>query len=135
MNSNKFISKSKQIWVKNISDRDVSLTDLNLTIKSNKSINLLDSKRYHLTEEQINNSLKSGSLYKKSSKIKLLANPPNINKSLMQIMPKTSIPTRARSGIPIIAPNYTELEISDDAFAEELAETAEQDRQPRHSRS
>lgn len=125
----------KSFWITNVSKRDVSLADLNVTIRSFTSVNLLDSKHYQLTESQIQNSLNGGSLAKKSDKIKLRLAPPPSNKATSILKQETALPSRARSGIPTIVPQYDELDVSDDAIAEELAETAEQDRQPRHSRN
>lgn len=127
--------KTKSFWVTNVSKRDVSLADLNVTIRSFTSVNLLDGKRYQLSEQQIEASLKNGSLFKKRDKIKLRVSAPPSNKAVSILTQETALPSRARSGIPLIVPNYEELDISDDKFAEELADTAEQDRQPRHARN
>ena len=60
----------EQFWVMNISNRNVSLSDLGLTIPAFKTVNLLDSKHYSLDKETLEASAESGSLYKKKSKIK-----------------------------------------------------------------
>lgn len=60
----------KQFWVFNISNSDVSLGDLNITIRSKTSVNLL--KNSQITYEQALKSAESGSLFKKRNKIHLI---------------------------------------------------------------
>ena len=59
----------QNFWITNISNRNVSLSDLNLTIKAYSSINLMDSKHYNYSIEQINKSVLNGSIYNKRNKI------------------------------------------------------------------
>lgn len=62
----------REFWITNISrTRDVSLGDLRLTIRRGESRNLLDSKHYHYTEEQVEKSAFSGSIYAKRNIIKV----------------------------------------------------------------
>ena len=124
----------KEFWIVNVSKMDVSLADLNVTVRSYTSVNLLDSAHYQLSEEQIQFSLEKGSLHKKRDKIKVRLHAPIPEKPRL-IEKAENFQRPLRSGIKTTAPKYEELDISDEKFAEELAETAEQDRSPRHSRN
>jgi len=128
-------SKNKELWITNLSKVDVSLADLNVTIRSFASVNLLDSRHYSITETQANASIKSGSIYKKRDKIRVRVAAPPPAPAITILQQETSLPSRARSGIPKLVPLYEEYNVSDEQYAEELAETAEQDRKPRHSRN
>lgn len=124
-------SKDKTFWVTNISDRNVSLSDLNLTIRANSSVNLLDKKHYSLTEEQLNKSLESGSIFTKKDKIKKRIVPPVIEQEKRMTMDYNSaLPSKTYSIYEIKQEKYEELEISDDEFAEQNIELSELDRQP-----
>ena len=59
--------KAKEFWITNISNKAISLADLGIHIYPFRSVNLLDSNHYrHITEKQLINSAKSGSLFVKS---------------------------------------------------------------------
>lgn len=121
-------SKQKPFfWVTNISNRNVSLADLNLTIKAFSSINLLDSKHYNYTQEQLNLSVASGSIYLKRDKIKKREIPPTVIKMNVPVLAETYIPSRERSIYSIKEEYYEELDMSDEAFAEENADMVELD--------
>lgn len=72
---------SKSLYIKNISKQDIHLSDLGIIIKSFKTINLYNIHRFHFTEEQINNSIKSGSIFKRKNKIIFIENLESITKS------------------------------------------------------
>jgi hypothetical protein len=123
--------KHKQdFWVTNISDRNVSLADLNLTIKAYTSVNLLDSKHYYYTLEQVIKSVQIGSISKKQDKIVVRKNAPEIVKNSIQFDMNSVIPSRERSVLNIKEERYEELNISDEQFAEESAEIADLDTKP-----
>lgn len=106
----------------NISNRDVSLSDLNLTIRAKRTINLLDSKHYSFTFEQLQKSLESGSLFKKRHILKFLNKKIEIPKLLSE---KKDIifPTKHRSTVVVNYYEYKEEENNDDLkIAEEIAE-------------
>jgi hypothetical protein len=64
--------KKYEFWITNISqDRDVSLADLRLTIRKGENRNLLDSRHYDYTVEQLEKSAESGSIKAKSHYIKV----------------------------------------------------------------
>lgn len=122
----------KEFWITNITKRDVSLGDLNLTIRAYTSINLLD-KHYHFTMEQIEKSLKEGgSLYAKQKMVYVRKIAPisrKMNRPILIDLYKSG-PQRTKSIYEVKYEKYEELEISDEQFAEENADTAERDRAP-----
>lgn len=112
-------------WVSNISNRNVSLSDLNLTIKAYCSVNLLDSRHYNFTLEQLINSASKGSIFKKRNIIFVRKVPPYVQKNSIQIDPNAIIPDRNRSLYKHKEEKYEELSITDEQFAEEDANLSE----------
>lgn len=110
--------EQQTFWVTNISNRNVSLTDLNLTIKAFSSVNLLDGKHYYYTLEQLEKSKLNGSIFNKRNKIKVREVAPEIIKMNIPFDSETFIPSRQHSVLEIKHINYEELDISDDSFAE-----------------
>lgn len=128
---NRFFGKKTPdtFWVTNISKRNVSLTDLNYDIPALSSVNLLDSRHHYFTRAQLEASATSGSLFKKSDKIKIRKVPPQ--KARPVLVPfdrETVMEDRSRSAVKVEHIQYDELKISDDEFAKENADLAEQDR-------
>jgi hypothetical protein len=124
-------------WVTNISNMNVSLADLNLTVKAYSSVNLLDKKHYYYTQEQLTKSVESGSIHKKRDKIIVRKVAPEILKANVPLTRETFIPTRERSLLAIKEENYEELTLSeedqkksDEMFAKENADTADADTKP-----
>jgi len=64
-------NKITEFWITNITKLDVMLGDLRLSVPNRTHMNLLDSKHFHYSLAQLQESEKSGSLYKKSDKIKV----------------------------------------------------------------
>jgi len=118
---------AKNLWITNISNRDIALHDLNLIIPSKKSINLYDFKHSRLTEEQINASMSSGSIFKKKS-----------NLFINDKLPKSARPIKKVNELPLIGArkndiiiektNFDELNINEEEYAAENADLAEADR-------
>lgn len=129
------MKKEDTFWVINISNMNVSLADLNLTIKAFTSVNLLDKKHYKYTLEQLTKSVESGSIFKKRDKIRKRQVAPEVLKVNIPFTNETFIPTRERSLFEIKNENFEELNFSEDQkksderFADENAETAEADTQ------
>jgi len=124
------MNKNKAFWITNISNRNVSLADLNLTIPAFSSINLLKHGHYYYTVEQLEKSAKDGSIYNKRDKIFVRKVEPETITMNIPWNEETFIPDRSRSLFQIKQEKYAELDLSDEAFAEENAEIAEQDREP-----
>lgn len=113
-------------WVSNISNRNVSLYDLGLTIPAGKSVNLLDRKHYFFNKEELVSSAVSGSLFKKKDKIVVRKVPP-VFESVVKLEVSTySMPFKVRSTVQTTEQNYDELDISDEAFAEQNADLIDQ---------
>jgi hypothetical protein len=110
-------SQPKQFWITNTSNRDVSLGDLYLTVRAYKSVNLLDSKHYYYTWEQICRSLESGSLFKKRDKVVVRKQAPRVNKKTLLIDKNSIIPNREKSIFEIKQEKFEELEVTDEQFA------------------
>lgn len=122
------INIMKQVfWITNISNRNVSLTDLNLTIKAFTSVNLLDKKHYDYSLEQLQTSVSSGSLAKKRDKLVVRQLAPTIIKNDTSFSRESMIPTRERSLYNIKEEHYEELAVSDEDFAKDNADTAQID--------
>jgi hypothetical protein len=114
-------------WITNISNRNVSLADLNLTIKAFASVNLLDKKHYNYSLEQLQASVNNGSLAKKKDKLVVRQVAPIITKKNTAFDRESIIPTRERSLYNIKEEYFEELDISDEDFAKENADTAQID--------
>lgn len=116
-----------EFWVTNISPMNVSLTDLNLTIKAFLSVNLLDSRHYKYLLSELQSSATSGSIYKKRDKLAVRKNAPDVMTPNVAINKDSIIPGREHSVLVIKEEYYEELKVSDEEFAAENADTAELD--------
>lgn len=129
----------KEFWLINKSvDRDVSLADLRITIKKGSRINLL-SKHYCFTQEQINASVNSGSIYNKRHILCVREiEPRNIKSNYIKEVVKPRLLKPLRNPQAQILPPYIEelnvddnwLSMSDEQFAAEYADTDSMDRKP-----
>lgn len=117
-------------WLTNISNRNVSLADLNLTVKAYSSVNLLDKKHYYYTLEQLQKSVESGSIFKKRDKLIVRKIAPEILQANVPLLRESFIPTREKSVLVIKEENYEELNLSDEQFAQENADIVELDNKP-----
>lgn len=114
------MKNTKSFWLTNICKRNVSLADLNLTIKAFTSVNLLDEKHYSYTMEQLNKSYEKGSLFAKRDIIKKRGIPPQEKeKTKIAFQQDAIIPDRARSILVIKDEKYEELSVFDESFVEE----------------
>lgn len=112
-----------EFWVTNISKLNVSLGDLRFSIPAGKSFNLLDSKHFHYTLEQLQKSAESGSLFKKRDKIILRKNSPLNDHNVIKLeVSSVPFPHRKRTTIKVEHKVYEELQLSDEKFAEEFSD-------------
>lgn len=110
-------------WITNISNQDVALSDLGLTVRSFTSINLLDKKHYpYLNLKMIEVSEKTGSLFKKSTKVVHRKIAPVVEKTLMAVDQISAIPTRQHSIIEVKEETYEELNIADDDIISNISD-------------
>jgi hypothetical protein len=117
-------------WVTNISPMNVSLADLNLTIKAYSSINLLDVKHYSYNLAQLEKSVNSGSIFKKRDKIIVRKVAPEVLRANIPFNRETFIPSRDRSIFSIKEEHYDELNVSDEDFAKDSADLLDLDETP-----
>ena len=127
----------KEIWLTNIStEKDIMLGDLALKIRRMKSVNVLDERHYHYTEEQIRKSIESGSVYKKRNVIKVRENAPTKIHYRVEV-DKPRVLKNPRNKINVEEKVFEELDFfkiesgSDEQFAAEQADTAFYDNEPR----
>lgn len=123
-----------QFWITNFSKMNVSLTDLNITIKPFSSINLLDNKHHQYTLKQLEESANNGSIAKKKDKIAVRKVCPSIVKNNV-LVENYSMPSRERSVFNIKEEKYEELHFNDSEkdlyeFAKENADFADMDTKP-----
>lgn len=121
------MADKKTFWITNISKKAINLYDIGITIMPMTSLNLLDSKHYRLTLEQLEKSAKSGSIALKSNYVVVRAVPPDAKKNYLPFDKNAIMPTRHRSAVENEDIKYEELNISDEKYAEENSDTAQQD--------
>lgn len=121
----------EEFWIRNISNRNVCIGDLRLSIPPFVAINLFDTKRYRISKEDIQKSFISGSLSKKKDYIIKINNKlesiHNLNIKLSEI-PILHKPRK--NVVEVTQEIHDELLISDEDFAKENADFAEDDRKP-----
>lgn len=113
-------SKNDAFWVVNISKKNVSLSDLALTIPAGRRLNLLDSKHFHYTLEQLEQSKTSGSLLKKNHLVKVVDHVPRPIEIIKHELSTEPRQVPKRSNVKIVETEYEELMISDEKFAQEF---------------
>jgi hypothetical protein len=115
-------------WITNITKKAIHLGDIGIVIQPMRSLNLLDTKHNSLTRAQLEKSAQSGSLFKKSNAVVVRKVAPGIvPKTYIPLKEDAIFPTKYHSSVELDNIKYEELEISDDAFAEENAESAQTD--------
>lgn len=124
------MKNNESFWVTNISVMNISLSDLNVTIKARSSVNLLDKKHYSFTTEQLLQSSKSGSIFKKRSKVLVRQIAPEVDVKKILFNKDETFPSRDRSLLSIKEENYEELSLSDTEYADQNADLANIDAQP-----
>lgn len=121
----------KSFWISNVSKRLISVSDIGILLQPYQSINLLDSRHYSLTEDQIQTSLTTGALSRVKDKVVVRKVPPGIAKmrggSRLQVEENSEYPSQVRSIIEHKEFNYEDLHITDDEYAAQNAELSEED--------
>lgn len=118
----------ESFWITNISKKIVSLSDLGICVYPMRSVNLLDEKHYYLTKEQLLKSAEVGSLFIKRDKIVIRQVAPEMpGKNHIPYIDKPIFPSKQRSAQEPENIKYEELNILDEEYAEENAESAEAD--------
>lgn len=111
-----------EFWIKNISKKNVTLSDLALSVKAGANLNLL-SKHFSYTVEQLLASAESGSLFVKSSMIKVRNVPPEelVRPGIYTFQPFEPA-KQFRSLVKVEEKRYEELDLSDEKFAAQAVE-------------
>lgn len=112
-------------FVINVSDRNVCLSDLALTVPAGRCYDLLND-NFSFTIEQLKASLKDGSLYRKRDKIKIGKGRPQTVEVGQREVSEYPIITRNRSAVKVDEPVFEDLVISDDDYANEMANEFEE---------
>lgn len=112
-------------WLTNCCNRNISLADLNLTIKAFSSINLMDKKHYSYNLEQLFKSATKGSIFNKRRMLSIRQVNPVVSVMNIPFNRETFIPTRERSILTIEESNYDELRVATDDFNKENEKFAE----------
>jgi hypothetical protein len=132
------MENKEELWITNINRfQDIAISDLNLTVRRGRSINLLAKKKngislYNLTRKQIDKSVNSGDIFKKSNNIKIRVIAPEVFvKPMVEVAPVLDMSsTRSvRKPQEIEKVEFPDLDIEDEAgFAEAFAaENADMD--------
>lgn len=129
--------QDEELWITNTSrTQDISIADLCLRIKIGKSINLLSKRKngrlfYNLTRKQIDDSIKSGSIFKKSDIVKIRKVPPVILNTRLDLVNTGSLRTKSsrlqRKPMEIEIPDYPDLDFEDGSEEDFAAENADLD--------
>ena len=115
-------NETDEIWITNISKKDVFIQDLKYTIPARSSTNFL-GRGFHLTKDEIIKSISSGSISQKPNILKLRKIPPEkpfivkIEKSKEPLY-TTQLPLRSIQKIE--TPQFEEFQDSTIDFIDEL---------------
>lgn len=113
----------QSFWITNYSKQNVTLSDLNITVRSYTSVNLLDQKHYKFTEDQLLKSKESGSLFIKRNKISIRSVTPVGREDKILFDSKSFFKDRAKTQIEAAPPQYfKELDVSDEEMASDNAD-------------
>jgi hypothetical protein len=129
------MNKQEELWITNINRfQDITVGDLNVTVRRGCSINLLAKKKngqslYNLTRIQIDNSIQSGSILKKGTHIKVRLVAPEIFEKYIlsaSILDKSSMLT-ARKPPEIEQIDFPDLDMEEGSAEDFAAENADMD--------
>lgn len=136
------IKTNEELWVTNISGtQDLSISDLRITIRHGSSINLLATNKrgkflYNFTKQDIEKSLKDGSLFKKSNLLKVRRISPIVLNHRIDVANSGGRPSSRlnRKATEIETFEYPDLDFEEDEsvekFAEQTADLDFEDRRP-----
>lgn len=127
--------KPEELWITNVSrDKDVSIGDLRLTLRIGQSINLLKTKKngtpsFQFTRKQIDESIASGSIFKKGDVIKVRAVAPVVFSNRIDIAERTDRDTlrNKRKAQEVEVPEFPDLDFEEGSEEEFAAQNADMD--------
>lgn len=124
----KSVHNNESFWITNITKQAKHLSDIGVVIYPFTSINLLDGKHYSLTKAQCEKSKMSGSLFKYKNSVVVRQIAPEIEKPAYVPFKEDAVyPTKQRSSVEVENIRYEELDVPDDVYAADNADTAETD--------
>lgn len=115
-------------WITNITSKAHHLSDIGVMIYPMRSLNLLDRRHYQLTRAQLEKSRTSGSLFTKKAVVVVRQVPPE--GTAPQYIPFKAdavYPSKPRSSVELENIKYEELDVPDDVYAADNADTAQTD--------
>ena len=118
--------KAEELWVTNTClTKDVTIGDLGVTVRKSQSINLLAKKqngqsRYMFTRDQIEASIKSGSI-SKNNLLKIRKVAPLVFSHRIDIAQPTTKTKFSRTATEIEVPDFPDLDFEDGKDDEEFA--------------
>lgn len=126
--------QKKDFWITNVSKKNVCLADLALTVPAGASMNLLDSRHFNYSLEQLKKSSSEGSIFKKNNMIRVRNIPPE-TEVIPDILVSNQIMQKSRDGkhrstVKIVEKRYEELNVSDEKFAEQFSAGMEEPSKP-----
>ena len=122
------MKKEDSFWITNISKKAVHLSDIAVIIYPMRSINLLNSKHYQLTRAQLEKSAMTGSLKTKKELVVVRKVAPVGEAPILLPFKEDAIyPYKPRSSVELDNVKYEELDVPDDVYAAENADTAQTD--------
>lgn len=114
-----------EFWISNISNRNVTLRDLAMSVKARSHVNLLDERHYSFTLDQLEKSAENGSLYNKRHLLKVRkSEPPKPIKkeTYLSKLPIFISKNPLFSQLVLEEPKFEELDISETDFIDELTD-------------
>lgn len=127
-------SIKEELWVSNISKTDITISDLGITIASFSTIDLFNFKKYpFLNKDLVIKSIQTGGISKRPEKLIIRMIAPE--KQIIKNLPVSSAPLigslYSKNAIGLDKEKIEELELPEEAYAEENADFAEFDRKRR----
>lgn len=127
--------QEEELWITNVNRfQDISIGDLGITIRRGNSLNLFAKKKnglslYNLTRKQIEDSIKSGSIFKKGNHIKIRLVAPSVFINRIEVAKTfdTSSIRTTRKAPEIENPEFPDLDVDEGSAEDFAAENAEMD--------
>lgn len=119
------MAKKSEFWITNISKKNVTLADLAIVVPAGVSWNLLNSRHFHYTAEQLEKSAQEGSLYRKGNLIKVRKVAPQEPVKPGLYVADTFRETKPRSLVKIQEKRFEELDVDLDPRQAEERHAAE----------
>lgn len=125
----------EELWITNINRfQDIRIGDLGLTVRRGQSLNLLATKKnglssFNLTRKQIDDSIRSGSIFQKENYIKVRIVSPKVFTSRIEVAPVLDLSSRRNLRKPpeIEQFEFPDLDLEEGSAEDFAAENADMD--------